>query len=341
MLTENPVWMSELIEIGLGKYTFVNPPLPAIIATPFVWIFKEGFQQQFLAHILGALSVLVVAKITQKISNNIGLIIWSSLLFGLGTIIWFLSSNGSVWYLGQITGVFFMLLSLNEYLGKRRIFWISLFLSLAFFSRLQLILSLPFFVFLIFKNNLSFKKVFLFIIPITLFVGMYFTYNYLRFGNVLQNGYTLIPGILEEPWFNKGQFSFYYVPNHLNLLFLKLPIFSNTFPFIKPSWAGLAIWITTPAFIYAFRTSLKDKVNIFSWISIFFIGLLNACYGSTGFSQFGYRYAVDFYPFLILLTVKGVSGNKLKWHHWLLLSISILVNFWGVIWINKFGWVNY
>jgi uncharacterized membrane protein len=124
-------------------------------------------------------------------------------------------------------------------------------------------------------------------------------------------------------------------------MFLKLPIILKDFPFIKPSWAGMAIWITTPAFIYALGARLKDKINILSWISILSVGLVNFSYGSTGFSQFGYRYAVDFYPFLILLTIRGVSKTGLKWHHWLLLFVSIMVNLWGVLWINKFGWVSF
>jgi hypothetical protein len=60
-----------------------------------------------------------------------------------------------------------------------------------------------------------------------------------------------------------------------------------------------------------------------------------------GWTQFGYRYAIDFYPFLTLLTIKGVTKTGLRWHHWLLLFIGILVNAWGVIFINKLGFVGW
>jgi hypothetical protein len=340
-LSQNPVWLNELINIGPGKYTFVNPPIPAIIAIPFVWIFGNAFQQQYLAHLVGALSIIVVWTIAQKIKRDIKLSIWSSLLLGLGSIFWFLSATGSVWYLGQVTAVFFILLAINESLGRKRPFLIASFLACAFFSRLQLILSLPFFIYLTFRDSVSVKKIVSFSIPIALFFAAYFIYNFLRFGNPLQNGYTLIAGILNEPWFNKGQFSIQYIPNHLYLLFLKLPIFLKSFPYIQPSWAGMAIWITTPAFIYALKANIKDRVNIASWITILLVGLVNFSYGSTGFTQFGYRYAVDFYPFLTLLTIKGAAKTGIKWHHWVLLILSIAVNLWGVLWINKFGWVSF
>lgn len=340
-LTDNPPWLSELIKIGPGRYTFVNPPMPAILALPFVSIFGSNFQQQYLAEIVGAVSAVLAGIISLKFKAEKNMFTWSTLLLGLGSIFWYLSATGSVWYLGQATAVFFILLAINESFGKKRVFLISLFLFFAFFSRLQLVLSLPFFLCLVFRDGISFKKVVLFAVPMTFFAASYLSYNYLRFGSPLQNGYTLIPGILKEPWFNDGQFSIQYIPKHLYLLFLKLPVFLKIFPYVEPSWAGLAIWITTPAFIYAFNASLKDKVNIFSWITILLIGLVNFSYGSTGFSQFGYRYAVDFYPFLTLLTIKGVAKSGVKWHHWLLLSISILVNLWGVIFISKFGFVGW
>jgi hypothetical protein len=115
----------------------------------------------------------------------------------------------------------------------------------------------------------------------------------------------------------------------------------NRFPYLEPSWAGLAIWITTPAFIYTLFTNLKKWGVVLAWISISLIALVDFSHGSTGFAQFGYRFAVDFYPILTFLVVKSVSKTGLKWHHWLLLSVSILVNLWGVVWINKFGWVNF
>ena len=59
-------------------------------------------------------------------------------------------------------------------------------------------------------------------------------------------------------------------------------------------------------------------------------------HGTWGFTQFRYRFAVDFYPFLFLLTVKGI-GNEIKWHHKILIIIGILVNLWGVLIIQRFG----
>jgi hypothetical protein len=37
--------------------------------------------------------------------------------------------------------------------------------------------------------------------------------------------------------------------------------------------------------------------------------------------------------------VLGIGAN-IKWHQKLLITIGILVNLWGVLWIYKFGWVT-
>ncbi len=281
------------------------------------------------------------AVLSQKIKKGLLLATWSALLAGAGTIIFYLSTNGSVWYLGQITATLFILLALNETLGKKRPLVLGLLLSGALLSRLQLLLALPFFTILLFKQKISCKKALYFASGLSFFVIFYCLYNYLRFGNIFQTGYRLIPGILQEPWFNRGQFHPTYIRNHLKILLAGLPKFSSNKPYVYPSWAGLAIWLTSPSFIFAFLAPLKKIENKLAWLSIVLIGLINFSYGSTGFTQFGYRYAVDFYPFLIFLTIKGVARTGLKKIHWLLLAIGIIVNLWGVLWINKFGWVGF
>ena len=151
----------------------------------------------------------------------------------------------------------------------------------------------------------------------------------------------MIPGVMQEPWFKYGLVNPINIPKHLKIILGGLPKIISKPPFIIPSWAGLAIWITTPAFIFSFFANFKEKIVKYSWLSIFLISLLIFSHGTTGFTQFGYRRAVDFYPLLFFLTVKGVSKTGVKWYHRVLLIISILVNTWGVLWINKFGWIDF
>ena len=337
-LTENPPWLNELIPLDGGKFTFANPPMPAILSIPFVAILKNKFQQQYLAHLIGAFIGVISYLIAFKITKSKKTSIWSAFLIGLGSIIWYLSSVGSVWYLGEITATLFTLTAIYTILNKNYLFT-GIFLGLSFLSRIQIILSIPFFIF--FHKKTSLKKLSEFFIGLTPFILVYGIYNLIRFGSFFQTGYTLIPGVLKESWYSKGIFSLTYIPRHLKIVFTSLPIITNKFPYIIPSWNGTAIWLTTPAFIYSLKAPIKERAVKLSWITILLLSIITFSHGTTGFTQFGYRFAVIFYPFLLFLIIKALPKSQLKWHHILLLAISILVNLWGVLWINKFGWVRF
>lgn len=314
--------------------------MSAILLTPLILIFKESFQQQYLAYLLGAAVVFLTYNLSLKIVKDKKIAVWSTILVNFGTIIWFLSSVGSSWYLAQVVSFFFLMAALNESLGKKRSLLVGIFLGASYLSRLTTILSFPFFLYLV-KGKKIYKNFILFGLGILPFILFNFSYNFVRFGTIFDKGYILIPGVLEEIWYQKGLFNPTYIPRHLKVIFTSLPIFQKEFPYIIPSWMGLSIWITTPAFIYSLFSNIKERIIQISWLVIALISLVIFSHGTVGFTQFGYRFAVDFYPFLIFLTIKGVSKGKLKWHHYLLLAISILVNFWGVMFINKFSWVRY
>lgn len=338
-LEENPPWLSELIPQGENKFFVVHPPMPAVLLAPFVLIFKERFEQQYLAHILGALIPVVVFNLALKIKKDLKLALWSSIISGAGNIIWFLSSVGSSWYLGQITACLFLTISIKNLISTKDALKTGVFLGAAYLSRVNILVSLPFFLLgMGSKTKKDYLKLLLGFLPFFAFNSFY---NFIRYNTIFDVGYAKIPGIFDEPWYQKGLVNITYIPSHLKIFLLGLPKIKDSFPYIIPTWAGMAIWLTTPAFIFSFFAPLKEKLVKLAWLSIFLISLIIFSHGSTGFTQFGYRFAVDFYPFLFFLTIKGVAKTKLKKIHWLLLIISIIVNLWGVLWINKFQWVSF
>jgi len=145
----------------------------------------------------------------------------------------------------------------------------------------------------------------------------------------------MIPGILDEPWFSEGFFSFSYIIDNLVPFLTGLPNFTSTVPYIQFPMTGMAIWFTTPAFVYALKSKLKDATTLTAWIAIISIALIIFTKGLSGWG-FGYRYAMDFYPLLFLLTVRGM-GAELKWYHKLLIILGVVVNLVGVVAINNFS----
>src|SRR5581483_2267815 len=183
------------------------------------------------------------------------------------------------------------------------------------------------------------QKIFHFVIALGTFLATNAIYNYLRFGVFWDKGYLLIPGVSTEPWYRYGVENPVYIPNNLKVAFLSFPKRIDNFPFFIPSWGGLAIWITTPAFIFGLWSNFKERLVQATFLSTVLVALTVFMHGNTGYAQFGYRFGVDFYPFLILLTIKNVSGTNLRWQHYLLLIMGVIVNAWGTILINKFNLV--
>ena len=65
------------------------------------------------------------------------------------------------------------------------------------------------------------------------------------------------------------------------------------------------------------------------------IAFIDWLFAATGWAQFGYRYGLDFMPFLWLLVVIAI-GRRLRWYHAGLIGLAVLINLWGVLWIDKF-----
>lgn len=335
-MTENPAWLSELIPADGNKFFVPYPPMPAVLLTPITFLLGNLFKQQYLAHILGAGIAILSMRLALVLKKGKKAAIFMGLLAGAGSIVWHLASVGSSWYLGQVTAAFFLTAAFVESVDKKRPIVAGAFLGAAYLSRVHTLLSLPLFLYL-FKDTLKkdgYIKLALGLLPFILFNAFY---NLQRFGVPWDKGYYLIPGVLDEPWYEKGIFDTSYIPRHLKAAFWSFPAFQKKPPYLVPSLKSLSIWITTPAFVFTLWAPIKKTVVKLTWITILLISIPIFTHGTIGFTQFGYRFAVDFYPFLFFLLILGIRKDTIKLFHYVALLIGIAVNAWGVVFLNKLG----
>jgi hypothetical protein len=349
---DNPSWLNELIPnpSGPGFYV-VYPPLPAFLMTPLVAIWGLDLNQTLFGLMFAAATVPLAYIVsrdilvkTKQTPASKSTYVWFAMLFGFSTLFWYLASIGSVWLIAQVIATFFMLLALHESFTKNRPLLVGLLIGASYWCRLPTVLGVFFFAGLAItqQQDLGLKNKFKSALPylaklavgVGIFVLFNFAYNYVRFGSVFDVGYWMIPGVLNEPWFSHGHFSLLYITDNLRPFLTGLPILTSVAPYIQFPMAGIAIWVTTPAFVFALKSKVKDPVTWWSWLAIICIAAVIFTNAATGWG-FGYRYAMDFYPFLFLLTVRGM-GSNLKWYHKLLIIIGVIVNCWGVLAINKF-----
>ena len=104
----------------------------------------------------------------------------------------------------------------------------------------------------------------------------------------------------------------------------KIPFSIHLLPF----WLMIAV-----AVFFSIRN--RDRLVIACWAAIVPTAFAIFNFAATGWAQFGYRYGLDFSPFLWLLVARFI-GDNLKWWHVFLIAIAIAVNLGGVLFTYQF-----
>lgn len=332
--------LQELVHLN-GNYYVVYPPMPAIIMMPFVAIWGTAVDESLMSIILASICVSLIWLMIRKTGVKGGKVLWLTALFGFGTCFWYTAAVGSAWYIEEVATALFLTAAIVLMLYRKNNFFVGLCLGLAYLSELVTVLAFPFFLLLSYERNDSWKprlkQMTLFFIGLAIPVVLDLVYNFARYDTILDIGYTII--IKGDPNYPYGLFSLAYIPKHIYAILFQGPILLSHFPYFEPNWMGLGLFFTTPAFLYIFKGPW-DKLSKYAGIaSMCILGLL-VVHGTVGFTQFGYRFSIDFSPFLILLTAKGMT-EKLTWQEKAIIILSVLVNLWGVICIIKFNFVSF
>lgn len=325
-----------------GKIYLPNPPLPSILLIPFVAIWGIAAEQIRISMLIGAIDIALVWVLLGKMKVTGAMKVGLTLLYGFGTVHYSSAILGTIWFYAHIVAELGMLLALIEFFGRQRFLIIGFAMGLAFLSRQATIIGSLFFIgwLLVSRPAAWRKKILKYLVgllPSFLFQSWF---NWARFGNPFESGYLLQNwySSVQSPEITKyGFFNLHYIPKHLRLVFTQMPDRLSRFPFFRPSSEGMNIWLTTPAFFSLLATEWKKKANYLAGISSLLIAIPAILYTATGWVQFGYRYVLDFLPFIFIPMVNGLLRLPRK-ITWALIILSIFVNAWGVYWAVKLGW---
>ena len=163
-------------------------------------------------------------------------------------------------------------------------------------------------------------------------------YNYIRFGAFTDFGYARIPGVLQEPWYNHGIFSYRYIPRQIWEMSLRPWETSSQFPYLVPDGFSSSILWSSPFVLFAFRPGARDRALKFaSWLAVLVLCILLWMHGNSGGWQFGYRYAVVCLPWLFVIMLES-SPKKLTPLEWAAYTFSFAANIYAT-WL--FHWTTY
>lgn len=339
-------WNIELPRNNLPKLDIANyynnyyvyfGPLASILLLPFVFVFGTSVPQVSI----GVFSMISSGILAYFISRHFKFekqnALWLSLFFVYSTVLFSSGvTNITAWQV-ETLGVPMMLMALYLYFKKKHAFFVGLFVGLALLSRLTLVGMVAFFFFEMLQKRFSKKQFIILCIPIILCLSLFALYNQKRFHSVFETGYSYNISKEELPiGANRvyGEISIMHIPANLYSFFIMSPLplkevdsqgFVLKFPYMRADAWGVAIWFTSPLFLYLILRFKKGTYTVSSIIAVLILALPVFTWYSVGFAQFGYRYALDFLPFLFLLLLPCL-GAKLSKTAIILIILGVLFN---------------
>lgn len=367
---ENYPWLELAIYNGVYYHSF--PPVPGGFELPWVLLFGAGgVPSHLVAALYGMAGAAGVYCLFARRGFAPAACIWWAAVCTAGSNLYWMSTNGGVWFLAQ--GLNFALAAWGLYFaageGTARHTLAAFLLALAVGCRPFSILLLAAFL-LVLLGRCAVRPALAaapgqsqspalpgvqarrrgvrlrapgaaFWLPVLAAgaVGAALAaYNYARFGSILEFGHTYLP---EFQRLEDGQFSAkYLLPNLKNLL--RPVTLTAGLDLQFPVFNGFLLFAANPVFLWwamrlcgkAVRRSITLRDG--AALACFAAGLLALCLHETlGGWQFGARYTVDLIPYVLLAEAWAADGpaRPVRDWEWFLCAAAVLFNAYGAVYM--------
>jgi len=339
-----------------GERWFVPfPPLPALLLLPAVALsgsaeaVADGRFFLLLAGVAPAALFLGLEKLRERGESERSE--WESVglaaLFAFGSVYFFSAEQGTVWYAAHVVGAGLAALYFWVALGAERPWLAGLLLGLGFATRTPLLFAAPLFVLELARaclpGGLTLSRRALaeldrrrfarglaeFALPIALVFGATLAHNALRFGDPFETGYRYLAVAWHariEKW---GLFSYHYLARNLGVMLTSLPWLGSPDAPLRMSGHGLALWVTTPAYLGVLWPKRTSALHLALVLTALLVALPTLFYQNSGWVQFGYRFSNDYAVFLFALL--AVGGRRFGAAFWALALFAVALNAFGAL----------
>jgi hypothetical protein len=164
--------------------------------------------------------------------------------------------------------------------------------------------------------------------PLALLAALF---NWVRFGSPGEFGHRFLYDNRVNPDIDAhGLFSPVYLVRNLEAAFLMLPRVQWS-PFrLGYDPRGLSLLVTMPWLVLLVFPRARPRLHWPVWLTVAVCALPGLFYQNTGYMQFGFRFSLDYTPYLVLLL--GLSGWSFrKPLVQVLIGAAVLVNTWGAL----------
>lgn len=330
------------------KYYVSFPPFPAIAMMPLFLVF--GYDtNDVLFTVLNAAANAVLLFLLLETLRVRGLSGRSpredailTLLFTFGTVHFFSSVRGEVWFTALILGVTLNLLFLLAAVGARHPFWAGVALACGMATRTPLAFAAVFFALEVFRDGerlrwpgwgLVLRQGAAFAAPVLVVGAALMAYNQARFDSPGEFGHTFLAGGTRPSIREHGLFSFWFLKNNLAAAITNPPVLDLFPPFIRVTRHGLSLFFCTPALLWVFWPRRWSAFARNAAIAAAVVAVPSLFYQNTGWAQFGYRFALDWLPFLFVLL--AVCARPFTKAFYGAVALSFAMNLFGAVTFDR------
>jgi hypothetical protein len=326
--------INDIVSIDGRNYQAMSllPTVPYLPLVPFQFLWP--FSRWIVSAVIGIVAAWLALPLARRYGPGGAADYWLAGLGAFGTLLFTLTIEGDFYYLAHLEATLLIFLSLIEWQGRRRPWVIGLLIGLMALARPTLILlAIPFGLALLLEARDRLRLSVVFALPLAAAVAITGWWDWVRFGSVLETGYAIawITTPLDNLRF-QGLFSTTHLPPNLALFLGGGFGMRDNFPWLVPSNLGHSILLTTPAVLIAFGAGLRDRLNQVLWASVILVAIpVFLYYGGGGANTYGYRYAMDFVPFLVVLAAIAMKDHFGGLER-VLIGLSIFFCCYGYIW---------
>jgi hypothetical protein len=288
-----------------GHHYSAFGPFPAVLIMPLVW--TGYFHQGQLSFVVSLVVFCLCFRLAKRFDHSHNESCWFALAFCFATSFVGVAALACSTFFAHVLAVMFLFLAINEYEGSRKLWLIGGLIGLAMASRAPTGLNILFFILAIFLGVGTLRErvtgLLSLLLPFATVVGLLAVYNFARFGNPLESGYSYqlngygvpyaewnVPGNMAGP-----PLSFLHIPSHLWTFLFGLP---------STNAIGNSVLLMSPFLVYL-SWARWDLTNKLIALNIAPVLLTVLAFRSTGFEQVGYRFSLDFLPFVFWLLMRS------------------------------------
>jgi hypothetical protein len=320
---------------------------------PFVALHGYQFNDTSFTVFAAALAVALFYSLLRLLSalkesdrDERGNMVIASTL-AVGTLFFYCCIRGEVWFTAEILGVLLTCLYVRYAIRARRPFWAGLLYSMATLTRTPLAFAGVFFLLELIApesgNRLNqiklipdrlqpiLRKASLFAAGAAPLGIAGAVYNYVRFGKFGEFGHKFLYNNRVNADIDQwGLFDLHYLARNLDAAFFKLPIVSFNPLRLHYDPNGLSLLLTLPILVFLVIPKKRPRLHWPLWLTVAICAIPGLFYQNNGYMQFGFRFSLDYTPYLLLLFAVGGWSVLNRWVI-AALALGFVVNFWGAV----------